>query len=177
MNKTKNCFVSYHHEYDQEYLLKLRKLKTGMQIADYSLKDDIGHLADETIYKKIRNKMRICSVTIVLIGEKTGHRMWIDREIWASLRGYTHPYDSSKSFKPNGLLGIFLPYYKHSIPDRFQDNIDSGYAVCMKWVNFERDFESKVNYAYWKRTNNADKIDNSRERLERDCINFFGFKI
>lgn len=175
--KLRNCFVSYHHERDQKYLSKLRNVISEMKVADYSLKDDIGHLTDETIYKKVRNKMRNCSVTVVLIGELTGHRKWIDWEIWASLRGYTHPYDPLLSFKPNGLLAIFLPGEDHSVPDRLQDNIDSGYAVSMKWKNLENDFESKVNYAYWNRTNNAYKIDNSRERLENDYWDLLGFKI
>lgn len=173
----RNCFVSYHHDRDQKYLYRLRNIIADMKVSDYSLKDDIGHLTDETIYKKIRAKMRNCSVTIILIGERTGHRKWIDWEIWASLRGYNHPYDSFKSFKPNGLLAIFLPGSSHSIPDRLQDNIDSGYAVCMKWENLERDFESKVNYAYWNRTKVPHKIDNSRERMEDDYFNFLGFRI
>ncbi|MFY9309620.1 MAG: TIR domain-containing protein [Bacteroidia bacterium] len=177
---TRNCFVSYHHDYDSNYLEDLRKMKAGMKVADYSLKEDIGHLSDETIYKKIRDKMRNCSVTIVLVGSRTGHRKWIDWELWASLRGYTHPYDPYKSFKPNGLLVIFLPIpwlSSHSIPDRLQDNIDSGFAVCMKWENIEADFESKVNYAYWNRTNVAYKINNSREKVNRNYFNFLGTKL
>lgn len=175
--KLRNCFVSYHHEADQKYLTKLRRVITNMQVADYSLKDDIGHFTEDTIYKKVREKMRSCSVTVVLIGERTGHRKWIDWEIWASLRGYTHPYDPYRSFKPNGLLGIYLPTYSHSVPDRFLDNVKSGYAISMKWENLERDFESKVNWAYWNRTNNDYKIDNRRERQERNGLDFFGFKI
>ena len=175
--KIRNCFVSYHHERDQKYISKLRKVITEMKVADYSLKDDIGHLTDETIYKKVRDKMRTCSVTVILIGERTGYRKWIDWEIWASLRGYTHPFDSLKSFKPNGLLAIYLPTDFHSIPDRLQDNIDTGFAVSMNWKNLERDFESKVNFAYWNRTKVDYKIDNSRERLEHDYTNFLGFRI
>lgn len=175
--KSRNCFVSYHHDNDQHYIAKLRKTISSMKIADYSLKNDIGHLTDETIYKKVREKMRNCSVTVVLIGSRTGHRKWIDWEIWASLRSYTHPYDQLKSFKPNGLLAIYLPTNSHSVPERLADNIKSGYAVSMKWENLERDFESKVNYAYWNRTNNAYKIDNSREREDSNSINFLGFKI
>lgn len=171
-----NCFVSYYHNYDQIYLERLRAMKSGMQVADYSLKEDIGHLTEETIYKKIRGIMRNCSVTVVLVGERTGHRKWIDWELWASLRGYTHPTDRYKSFKPNGLLAIYLPG-SHSVPDRLQDNIDSGYAVEMKWKNIDRDFESKVKFAHWKRTNNAYKIDNSRERVDRNYFDFLGIKL
>ncbi len=176
-DKVRNCFVSYHHDKDQKYLIKLRNVIGGMMVADYSLKDDIGHYSDETIYKKIRNKMRSCSVTIVLIGERTGHRKWIDWEIWASLRSYNHPYDPYKSFKPNGLLAIYLPVESHSVPERLKDNIFTGYAVKMNWKNLEADFESKVNYAYWNRTNNVHNIDNSRERDDRNSWDLLGFKI
>ncbi len=175
--KTRNCFVSYHHDRDHKYIEKLRRVITHMSVADYSLKDDIGHLTDDTIYKKVREKMRNCSVTVVLIGERTGHRKWIDWEIWASLRAYTHPTDSYKSFKPNGLLGIYLPTDSHSVPNRLKDNIESGFAVCMKWENLARDFESKVNYAYWNRTNIDYKIRNSRERMEDDYSEFFGLRL
>jgi len=41
----------------------------------------------------------------------------------------------------------------------------------------ERDFESKVNFAYWNRSNLDYKIDNRRERLDSDYSNFLGFRI
>ncbi|MEP0984297.1 TIR domain-containing protein [Ekhidna sp.] len=175
--KIRNCFISYHHNNDQVYLTKLRKVVKSMKVADYSLKDDIGHFTDETIYKKVRSKMRTCSVTVVLVGNRTGHRKWVDWEIWASLRGYKHPYDRNKSFKPNGLLAIFLPTEEHSIPRRLEDNIESGYAVSMNWKNLRNDFESKVNYAYWKRNNMTKKIRNIRDRQESNYLDFFGFRI
>lgn len=131
--KLRKCFISYHHESNQDHLHALRGLIYEMQVADHSLKDDIGHLSSETIYRIVRQKMRSCSVTIVLVGAQTGYRKWIDWELWASLRPYRHPTDPARSFKPNGLLAIFLPGRRHDIPKRLQDNIDSGYAVCMKW--------------------------------------------
>ena len=117
----RNCFICYHHDRDQDYLEELRANKAD-GIFDYSLKNDISDLMNETIYKKIRQKMYRCSVTIVLIGNRTAHRKWIDWELWASLRSYRHPTDSSKNFIPNGLVGIYLPVYSHSVPDRLQDN-------------------------------------------------------
>ena len=177
IRKTKNCFVSYHHGNDQRHISRLRRKIRGMKVADYSLKYDIGNLTDDTIYKKIRSKMRNCSVTVVLIGERTGHRKWVDWEIWASLRGYNHPYDPIRSFKPNGLLAIFLPVASHSVPNRLQDNINSGYAICMDWKNLARDFESKVNYAYWNRTNKTCQIRNGRPRMDNDYWHFFGLRI
>lgn len=174
--KSKNSFVSYHHENDQEYLMKLRQYKLGSIIKDYSLKDDIGHFQKDTIYKKIRAKMRGCSVTVVMIGEETGLRKWVDWEIWASLRKYNHPYDVKKSFKPNGLLGIYLPVDNHEVPDRLQDNIDSGYAITMHWRYVNRDLDKRINQAYANRVNASHLIDNRRERMTSNSINFFGFK-
>ncbi|MCK8479072.1 TIR domain-containing protein [Psychroserpens algicola] len=175
--KERNCFVSYHHEYDQKFVQLLRQIKKGMKISDYSLKDDISHYSDEKIYQTIRKKMRSCSVTIVLIGERTGYRKWLDWEIWASLRGYKNSKDPKKSFRPNGLLAIYLPTKNHSVPRRLQENIDSGYAVSMNWRNLERDLESKINYAIWKRDYASHEIKNSLERLDRNYLSFLGFKI
>jgi len=169
--------MSYHHDYDQDYVQELRKVKKGMKVADYSLKEDISNLSDEKIYSIIRNKMRTCSVTIILIGERTGHRKWLDWEIWASLRGYKNRKDPKKSFKPNGLLAIYLPTASHSVPKRLQENIDSGYAVSMNWRNLERDLERRINYAVWKRDNASHEIKNSLEKVDRNYLNFLGFKI
>jgi hypothetical protein len=177
--RSTNCFISYHHNNDQDYLEELRELKMGMKFSDYSLKLDIGHLEWETIYRKIRAKMRLCSVTIVLVGSRTGHREWVDWELWASLRPYTHPFDPNKSFKPNGLLVIYLPVnWSHSIPDRLQDNIDSGYAVEMNWEDVfnKKVFQSKIRKAYNRRSQES-LIDNRRKRQEGNDINFLGFKI
>lgn len=175
--KTRNFFVSYHHDNDQKYVKALRKFKQGMKVADYSLKEDISEYTDDEIYTIIRNKMRACSVTIVLIGERTGHRKWIDWELWASLRAYKNSRNFKRSFRPKGLLAIYLPTDSHSVPERLQANIDSGYAVSMRWKNIERDFESKINYAIWKRDHASHEIKNHLERFERNAFNFLGFKI
>lgn len=175
--QSRNFFVSYHHDNDQAYVKRLRQVKQGMKVADYSLKDDISEYTDEQIYRVIRNKMRSCSVTIVLIGERTGHRKWVDWELWASLRGYKNNKDSKRSFKPKGLLAVYLPTLSHSVPRRLKANIDSGYAVSMKWKNIERDLQSKINYAIWKRSNASHQIRNNLERFERNAFNFLGIRI
>jgi hypothetical protein len=54
--KTRNCYVSYHHERDHKYIPKLRTVITVMKVSDYLLEDDIGHLTDDTIYKKFGKK-------------------------------------------------------------------------------------------------------------------------
>jgi len=175
--QSRNFFVSYHHDYDQDYMEELRELKQGMKVSDYSLKKDISQYTDEQIYKVIRNKMRSCSVTIVLIGERTGHRKWIDWELWASLRGYKNSKNPKRSFRPKGLLAIYLPTASHSVPERLQANIDSGYVVSMRWKNIERDLEGRINYAIWKRDNASHEIKNNLKRFERNAVNFLGLRI
>jgi hypothetical protein len=160
---SRNCFVSYHHERDQEYFNKLNAKLSGLHANDYSLHSDISHLETESIYRKVREKMRSCSVTIVLIGERTGHRKWIDWEIWGSLRSYSHS-EPVRSFRPSGLIGILLPVSSHSVPKRLIDNIYSGYAMCMRWEHIESDFEHMISLAHRFRTRFPHRIDNSRPR-------------
>jgi hypothetical protein len=171
-----NCFMSYHHDNDQEWMEKFRRKRKGTVVSDWSLKEDISHLTEETIYKKVREKMYKTSLTIVLIGERTGHRKWVDWEIWASLRPYNHPYDTLKSFKPNGLLGIYLPVDSHSVPERFEHNVDSGYAVEMEWKDINKWLEPNIEKALGMR-DYPELIDNSKEQLESDHWNFLGFRI
>jgi MTH538 TIR-like domain (DUF1863) len=165
----RNCFICYHHDRDQDYLEELRA-NGADGIFDYSLKNDISDLMNETIYKKIRQKMYRCSVTIVLIGNRTGHRKWIDWELWASLRPYKHPTDLTKNFIPNGLVGVYLPGYSHSVPDRLQDNIDSEYAVMIDWEDIDRDLENAVKKAYQNRMFFSKRIDNSRQQMTKNYL-------
>ena len=66
------------------------------------------------------------SCTVVLIGAQTHQRKYVDWEIKATLD------------KQHGLLGIVLLTYQATydgkiiVPDRFHDNVLSGYA---KWVH------------------------------------------
>jgi hypothetical protein len=162
--QSRNCFVSYHHEQDQEFVEILKTMVDDLNISDRSLHSDISHLEEDTIYKRVREKMRSCSTTLILVGQKTGHRKWVDWEIWSALRSYSHPDEPSKSFKPHGLIAIFLPTDRHSIPNRLRDNIVSGYAVCIKWENIEQDFHPALELAYHNRTRHTHRIDNTRKR-------------
>jgi hypothetical protein len=176
MNGKRNCFVSFHHKKDQEHLSAFRHLISGMRISDHSLKKNIAHFKEDTIYRKVRGTMKNCSITIVLVGERTGYRKWVDWEIWASLRTYYHPSDPLQSFKPCGLLAIFLPTATHAIPERLQDNINSGYAICLRWDQLETHLEAAIEQAYENRTKHYIRIDNSRKRQKRNYIHLLGFR-
>ena len=167
----RNCFISYHHDYDQEYLEELRSYYSGQNLLDYSLKQDIGHLSDTTIYKHIRQKISKTSVSIVLIGERTGDRWWIDWEIYASLR-------TTQSSTPNGLLGIYLPENKVIVPERLQLNIESGYAVTMDWDGITPSkLERSISIAYSNRRNKSHLRIVGGARMDSNQKRFLGIKI
>lgn len=155
------CFVSYHHANDQKRADHLRDVYgANNTIIDRSLKDAYDDKTDDEILELIRkNHLKDSTVTIVLIGSETANRKWVDWEIYSSLRPYG---DRSR----NGLLGIYLPTAGET-PARLQDNIDSGYAVTMKWENISWQLESKIEQAFQNR-NKIDLVRNSRLRRKRN---------
>jgi len=157
----RKVFVSYHHDKDQ---LKANHLRTTYgsndTLIDRSLSDAYDSASNDYILQQIRtHHLKDSSVTIVLIGSETYKRKWVDWEIYSSLR----PYGARKR---NGLLGIYLPT-AYITPARLQDNIDTGYAVTMKWENISWQLDSKIQQAY----NNRDLdylVNNSRARRVRN---------
>lgn len=154
-------FVSYHHANDQAKADYLRtEYDENNTLLDRSLDEAYEYMTDDEILEAIRTEhLKDSTVTIVLIGSETANRKWVDWEIYASLR----PYGERSR---NGLLGIYLPTAEKA-PARLQDNIDSGYAVTMKWENISWQLDSKIDEAY----NNRGKynlVRNSRKRRERN---------
>lgn len=154
-------FVSYHHANDQAKADYLRtEYGKNNTLLDRSLEEAYEDMTDDEILAAIRTEhLKDSTVTIVLIGSETANRKWVDWEIYASLR----PYGERSR---NGLLGIYLPTAGET-PARLQDNIDSGYAVTMKWENISWQLESKIEEAYNNR-NKSDLVRNSRKRRERN---------
>ena len=155
-------FISYHHDEDQEYANRLRRFYGRTKaIIDKSMHDDLSHLQNETILRKIRQDyLRDSTVTVVLVGEHTWGRKWVDWEIYSSLRGYADR-------TVNGLLGVYLPIHrkKHF---RLTDNLRSGYAVRINWEEVEAKFVDAVHEA-WNKRRKKDLIDNTRTLRERNA--------
>lgn len=158
---THKVFVSYHHDNDQERANYLRDTYgENNTLLDRSLSEAYENMTDDQILAAIRQEhLKDTTVTIVLIGSETAKRKWVDWEIYASLR----PYGERSR---NGLLGIILPT-AGDIPERLQDNINSGYAVTMKWENISKQLKSKIQEAYDNRIY-ASKVKNDRKRRERN---------
>jgi len=161
--KRRKVFISYHHGNDQFYYDQFTMLFHDQYeaIRDNSLDRIIQSNDSEYVMRRIREQhINGTSCTIVLIGEKSHERKYLDWEIKATLD------------KCHGLVGIVLP--KHSknpdgeiiVPDRFLDNVRSGYAAWAHWQNItNHELTKLINFAVSK---SKFQIDNSRPLRQRN---------
>jgi hypothetical protein len=184
-------FVSYHHDNDQAYADEFRDFYGYVDtLIDKSLPQRIDSNNDNDILGQIRTQyLGDSTVTVVLIGQYTWARKWIDWEIYSSLR----PYGDRTV---NGLLGIVLPGAKR-LPDRFADNfqmanlfgkqVQVGYAKAVMWEDVapppgwrifgntemtkaRRSYlTSWINAAYDNRSR-TESIQNTRPRMDTDIV-------
>ena len=114
------------------------------------------------------------SITLVMIGNCTWSRRYVDWELQASLR-------SGPSTTPNGVLGIKLPsYVSGQYPERLNENLVAPgplgflvdcYARVYDMPSSVDQFVAYLEDAYNARTARAHLIINPRERLvyNRNC--------
>ncbi len=125
-------FVSYHHKNDQWWYDQFSRLFAGSYdlFTDTSIERIID--SDDPLYqsRKIReDHISGSSITVVLIGAETWKRKHVDWEIHATLE------------KKHALLGIALPGHATTfrgeviVPDRLYDNLVSGFATWIHWLN------------------------------------------
>lgn len=163
MSKHK-VFISHYHVDDEE----VKKF-----VDKFAEKDDVfipkivGDDYDTTINsddsKYIMRKIREdyltdSTVTIVLIGDETWKRKYVDWEIASTLR-------DDPNNKRSGLIGIFLPGKNKNnttIPERLQDNIDSGYADLYNYPYYSNSLANWIDNAFDKREDNNYTVNNSR---------------
>lgn len=133
--KKPRIFISYYHKSDQAYYDRFTKLFADSYdiITDTSIarKSD----SDDSDYRQqvIREQyITGSSTTIVLCGEETGKRRWVDWEIHMTLN------------KKHALLGIVLPTAtkdnlgRFIVPHRLRANINSGFAHWIEWTENPR---------------------------------------
>lgn len=156
-------FVSYHHQRDQAYYDRFTKIfADGYDIiTDTSIERRIG--SDDAGYQQqvIREQhITGSSITVVLCGDETWKRRWVDWEIHMTLN------------KQHALLGICLPTNprnvngKVTVPDRLHANIVSGYAHFIDWTEDPSVLRAAIDTAKEK-TRQTRNIDNSAPRMER----------
>jgi hypothetical protein len=132
--------------------------------ADFVASDD-----QEYIQRRIR-ELRLASttVTIVIVGNCTWSRRFIDWEIAASLR------DAPRN-KRSGLLAFSIPGTTDvKLPARIDDNWTSGnpdesYAEFRPFPPSRRELRNAIESAFAARTAKAHLIDNSRALRTTDA--------
>ena len=134
--------------------------------------DDMINSTDpEYVMNRIRQDyLADTTVTIVLIGQCTHSRRFVDWELKASLR-------RGEVYTPNGLLGILLPSAGAAahLPERFQVNWQRGeqncYARYRAYPNSGAELRAWIEDAYSARTTRAHWISNAAEmmRYNREC--------
>jgi hypothetical protein len=166
----RRVFVSYHHGGDQYAVDALvRQFADGFDVfTDRSIEraansDNVDYLA-----RVCREAIDGTSVTIVLLGQQTGCRKFVDWEIRYTL-------DCQ-----HGLLGILRPGVSLTaacVPARFADNSYSAkegqrYAAWHEYpsspLELQRWIEDAVVESKWK-------INNSRPEMSRNCTCTNGF--
>lgn len=168
----RKVFISYYHG-DQDAVNKFVKDFSGIFIPKtVGVKDgdfDFDSQDPQYIMRKIREqKLEDSTVTIVLIGNCTHSRRYVDWEIKTSLQ-------QGKDL-PNGLIGINLPYVgdRALAPERLAANLeenDSGYARYKIYPRDAAQLSDWIEDAYSARSNRADLIKNSNDMMKynRKC--------
>ena len=154
----RNVFVSYSHRLDQDAAEEFRKLFSDQRevFVDKSMRHDIGDNEVESIKARLRDQIRQCSVTVVLIGPETDGRWWVDWEIYNSLR-------KNEGNDRSGLLGIRIKHKQQSVPQRLLDNVATmGHII--DWPRDYRTLSNEIDAAFEKRFNPPDLRRPVRER-------------
>lgn len=182
-------FISYYHKSDQWSKDHLVSLYGKDHFVDNSVSDgDIDDsLKTDTIWTKIRDEfIANATVTVVLVGNGTWRRKYVDWEIASSIR-------DTKNNSRTGLIGVLTPFYsigyncvnenmkfsedntvynKSTIPPRLWDNIESGFAKIYSWNYFTNgaNLARIIDDAYKRRY--EVQPDNSRDAYEYNKSDF-----
>lgn len=162
----RKCFVSYHQ---QDKLAVDRFIgafggsfiRRGMEMTD----DIIDSNNTDYVMRRIRELyLEDSTVTLVLVGQCTWARRYVDWEVQSSLR-------QPANGLPNGLVAIQLADNYRTLPNRVQLNVNSGYAKFYKYPQSQDSFIRIIEEAFQARTMLANKIENPRDRFScnRTC--------
>ena len=133
-------------------------IRRGMKMED----DIIDSTNTDYVMRRIRQLyLQDSTVTIVLIGQCTWARRFVDWEVQASLRNPSDGY-------PNGLLAVQLWESNTRLPDRVKLNCDSGFAKSYKKPKTLKSLENMINEAWDARFDKQHLIENPRERFKNN---------
>lgn len=166
MSIKRRCFLSY-HKADQDAVDNFietfdyyHKVFTYRAIRE--MDSNIINSSDhDYVMRRIRELyLSDSTVTIVLVGECTWARKYVDWEIASTLR-------NDANNRRSGLFAILLPSVSErqaKAPDRFSDNWDGDnlYARFWKYPKTPESLSFMIEDAFSARTTRAHLIDNSR---------------
>ena len=155
---SRKVFVSYAHRLDDSAADDFQAIFADKRdvFIDKSIREDIGELAARTIKQRLTKLIRDSTVTVVLIGQQTGGRSWVDWEIYHSLR-------KSDGVTRNGLLGVRIPNKVHWIPERLNDNV-RNMGLIIDWPRDYRTLANFIEKAYERRNGVVDLSRALRQR-------------
>ncbi len=163
------CFLSYHAADADEveaFLDDFGHVFIPRTVGVTEEDDFIDSSNTDYIMDRIRERyLTDSTVTMVLVGQCTWARKFVDWEVYSSLR------DDPKNTR-NGLLAITLPsatgYSGKRLPDRVEDNVDgkNGYARWWKYPTSADQVKRYIRTAFDARSrtpvnNRTRKIKNS----------------
>lgn len=161
----RKVFVSYHHGGDQAWYNAFSETfhDTYDVIADNSLERQIDSDDVEYVMRRIgESYITGSSCTIVLVGKDTHARKYVDWEIKATLDAC------------HGLIGVQLPtapvtpQNTVAVPMRLYDNIQTGYALWLSWVDITASAQACQRYIEAANAKSKRLIDNTRVRRQRN---------
>lgn len=159
------AFVSYHHKNDQAWCDSFcyRFGEDYRVFTDRRLDEPVRSDDPEYVNRAIRERhIKGSSITIVLCGEETFRRKYVDWEIHSTL----------VAGKP--LLGILLPTLKRNasgiriIPDRLYDNWLTQYAHVLEWTYEPHTLRVAIGEAKRRARQNRAGLSNSRLKMPRN---------
>lgn len=154
----RRVFISYHHAREQavvdefiETFSEDYEVFTDSSLERAAESDDVDYLA-----QVCREAIKGTSVTLVIIGRRTGERKFVDWEISDTLK------------MRHGLVGISKPNLADAdacLPERLKDNWKSGYAKWYRYPNSAATLKEIIDEAF---SAEESKIDNSRHLMIRN---------
>ena len=166
-SKRHKCFISYHHADQGEVDWFVKHYSNFHNVLVHRLlgmTDDVINSADtDYVMRRIRELyVKDSTVTIVLLGQCTWARRYVDWEIQSSLA------------YGNGLVGVVLPSCSGSLPGwppRLTANVESGYAKVYRGGALTPDSLTEIIHEAFENRRNSGLIRNPRERFgyNRSC--------
>lgn len=155
------CFIS-HNSVDKKAVddfcneFEGTFIRRGIQMEE----DIIDSENTDYVMQRIREPyLQDSTVTIVLIGQCTWARRFVDWEVQSSLR------KTQSGPPPNGLVAIQLWESYRTLPNRVSLNVDSKYAKFYKYPSSTASLSRWIDEAFDARSDKADLIENPRERF------------